>query len=130
MAAPRGTLLTIFAILFVLLGISNAMKPLEASEQQGFVLFGQRLSGTPNQIAGPLFALYLWGYALGIWRMRRWALPMGVAYAVYVVLNLALYTATSDEVPAWPFMLGYAVVAIGVSGGAAYLLWQRREELT
>lgn len=130
MAAPRGTLLTIFAILFVLLGVSNAMKPLEASEQQGFVLFGQRLSGTPNQIAGPLFALYLWVYALGIWRLRRWALPMGVAYALYVVLNLALYVATSSEVPEWPFMLGYAVVAIGVSSGAAYLLWKRRDTLT
>ena len=130
MAAQRGTALTIWAILFALLGISNALKPLEAVTRQGFVLLGRRLSGTPNQIAGPLFAIYLWGYAFGIWHLRRWALPMGVAYAVYVLLNLVLYVTTSSEVPAAPFMLVYAVVAIAGSSGGVYLLWKRRAELT
>jgi hypothetical protein len=129
MAAPRGPVLTTFAILFALLGVSNAMKPLEASETQGFVLLGHRLAGTPNLIAGPAFALYLWIYALGIWRMRRWALPLGVAYAAYVVVNLIAFIRVSGDVPPWPFMLGYAVIAICVSSGAAYLLWRRRDEL-
>jgi len=108
MAARRGTAITIYGVLFALLGVSNALKPLEASARQGFVLLGRRLSGTPNQIAGPLFAIYLWVYAFGIWRRRRWAVPMGIAYAAYVVLNLALYVATSSEVPAAPLMLVYA----------------------
>lgn len=130
MAAPRGTVLTVCAILFALLGVSNALKPLEASATQGFVLFGHRLSGTPNLIAGPLFALVLWTYAAGIWRTRRWALPLGIAYAAYVVVNLVLYTRASAEAPPALFMAGYVLVAVGVSSGAAYLLYRRRAELT
>lgn len=129
MAAPRGKALTVFAILFALLGISNALKPMEASATQGFVLFGHRLSGTPNLIAGPVFALLLWAYAAGIWMLRRWALPLGCAYAAYVLANLVAYMAVAPDAPPVLFMLLYAVVAIGVSSGAAYLLYQRRDEL-
>jgi hypothetical protein len=130
MAAPRGTVLTVCAILFALLGVSNALKPLEASATQGFVLFGQRLSGTPNLIAGPIFALLLWAYAAGIWRMRRWALPLGCAYAAYVIVNLVLYSRASTEAPPALFMLVYILIAVGTSSGAAYLLYRRRAELT
>lgn len=130
MAAPRGTVLTVCAILFALLGVSNALKPLEASATQGFVLFGQRLSGTPNLIAGPIFALLLWAYAAGIWRMRRWALPLGCVYAAYVIVNLVLYSRASTEAPPALFMLVYILIAVGTSSGAAYLLYRRRAELT
>lgn len=130
MTAPRGTFLTVCAILFALLGVSNALKPLEASATQGFVLFGQRLSGTPNLIAGPLFALLLWSYAAGIWRMRRWALPLGCVYAAYVILNLVLYSRASSEAPPAAFMLLYVLIAVGFSSGAAYALYRRRAELT
>jgi hypothetical protein len=129
MAASRGTVLTVCAILFALLGVSNALKPLEASATQGFVLFGHRLSGTPNLVAGPIFALLLWAYAAGIWRMRRYALPLGCAYAAYVIVNLVLYSRASAEAPPALFMLGYIVLAVGVSSGAAYLLYRRRAEL-
>ncbi|MBY0275608.1 hypothetical protein K2Z84_09710 [Candidatus Binatia bacterium] len=129
MAAPRGKALTVFAILFALLGISNALKPMEASTTQGFVLFGHRLSGTPNLIAGPAFAVLLWAYAAGIWTLRRWALPLGVAYAAYVIANLIAFVMVAPDAPPLLFMLLYAVVAIGVSSGAAYLLYQRRDEL-
>jgi hypothetical protein len=131
MAAPRGTALTIFAILFALLGVSNALKPLETSAQHGFVFFGQRLSGTPNLIAGPAFAILLWAYAFGIWRMRRWALPLGCAYAAYVIVNLALYSPGEGQAPSsTAFVLGYIAIAVGVSSGAAYLLYRRRDELS
>lgn len=130
MAAQRSTALTVFAILFAILGVSNALKPLGASESQGFVLFGERLSGTPNQIAGPLFAIYLWVYAFGIWRLRRWALPMGIAYAAYVIVNLVAFVIRDPNVPPMLQMLVYALVAIAGSSGAAYLLWQRRAELS
>lgn len=130
MAAPRGTILTVCAILFALLGVSNALKPLEASETQGFVLFGQRLSGTPNLIAGPIFALLLWAYAAGIWGMRRYALPLGCAYAAYVIVNLVLYSRASTDAPPALFMLVYILIAVGTSSGAAYLLYRRRGELT
>src|SRR5262249_22561619 len=71
----RGPLLTVFALLFGLLPISDLAKPLEASLggglRPGFVLLGHRLSGAANAVVGPLFGLYLLVYAAGIWRMRR-----------------------------------------------------------
>jgi len=36
---------------------------------------------------------------------------------------------TSPDVPPLAFLLGYAVIALGVSGGVAYLLYARRHEL-
>jgi len=132
--AQRGTALTVFAILFALLAISNLLKPFQlGGDQTGFVFFGQRLSGTANTIIGPLFGLFLAAYAFGIWTMRRWALPMGHAYATYVVLNLILYSFRGtypDTVSYKIFTVVYAAIAIGVSVGAAVLLTQRKAELT
>ena len=68
----RGRALTVFAALFIVLAVSNFLKPLQVGgEQTGFVLFGRRLSGTPNTIAGPLFGAYLLVYAIGILGMKR-----------------------------------------------------------
>lgn len=129
----RGPALSTFAVLFALLAVSNLLKPVLADNQTGFVFFGQRLTGTANAIAGPLFGIYLLVYALGIWRMRRFAIPMGHAYALYVVLNLLLYTAKNPRPPGagyMIFMAAYVLVAIGVSVGAAVLLTRRKAELT
>jgi hypothetical protein len=129
----RDRVLTVFAVLFAVLAVSNLLKPLEIGATTGFVLLGRRLSGTPNAIAGPLFGLYLLVYAAGIWRLRRHALPMAWAYAGYVVLNLILFR-VHEGPPPTPgyglFTLVYGVVAIGVSAGAAVLLSRRRTELT
>jgi hypothetical protein len=121
----------VLAVLFALLAISNATKPLEMSGEVGFVLFGQRLKGTANAVAAPLFALYLAVYAYGLWNKRRFALPMGIAYAVYVVLNLVLFSMRMPESAqgSMAFSLTYTIVAVGVSSGAAYLLVRRRDEL-
>ena len=49
----RGTLLSIFTILFAVLAVSNLLKPLQPlGDETGFVLFGTRLTGTANLIAG------------------------------------------------------------------------------
>ncbi len=121
--SQRPRLLTAFAVAFALLGISNLLKPLELSGEHGFVLLGRRLQGTPNLVAGPAFGLVLLVYAYGIWRMRRWALGLGVAYATYVVANLALFAVhAGDAAPPLAFRVAYAAGAIGVSSGAAYLL--------
>lgn len=130
--ASRGTALTVFAVLFGVLAVSNLLKPLQIGSQTGFVLLGKRLSGFPNVIFGPLFGLYLAAYATGIWGMRRRALPMGIAYAVYVVVNLILFTVRTPQPPGTGsliFGLVYMTVAIGVSSGAAWLLWRRQNEL-
>jgi len=129
----RGPLLTVFALLFGLLAISNFSKPLAGKPGEvGFVFFGERLAGTPNAIIGPLFGLYLLLYAVGIWRMRRYALPMGIAYAAYVIVNLVLFNVRDPHANKDGLLFGvaYSVVAIGVSSGAAYLLTRRRAALT
>lgn len=122
----RPQALTVCAILFGLLAVSNLLKPLQlGGDHTGFVLFGERLSGTANAIAGPAFALYLAAYAAAIWRMRPIALPMGTAYAAYVVVNLVLFVVRTPQPPgmgARLFGLVYSVVAIGVSAGAVVLL--------
>jgi hypothetical protein len=129
----RGTALTILAVLFTLLAISNLSKPLQLNSEQGFVLFGERLSGTANAIAGPLFGVLLLVYAAGIWGLRRWALPLGAAYALYVTANLVLFWLRAPPRPDMPgygvFVVGYAVVALGCAWGAVHLLRQRRAAL-
>jgi len=132
----RGLLVTVLALLFGLLAFSDLTKPLQASLgaglRPGFVLFGHRLSGTGNAVVGPLFGLYLLVYAAGIWRMRRWALPVGTVYAVYVIVNLTLFMVRDPEPMREGVLFGaiYAVVAIGVSWGAVWVLSQRRAALT
>jgi len=134
MARPdRGPLLSVFALLFGLLAVSNFMKPLAGKPGEvGFVFFGQRLAGTPNAIICPLFGLFLLVYAVGVWRMRRYALPMGIAYAAYVIVNLVLFNVRDPNPNRQGLLFGvlYSLVAIGVSGGAAYLLARRRATLT
>jgi hypothetical protein len=129
---PERTL-RVFAIAFALLAISNLLKPLELGETTGFVFFGQRLSGTPNLIAGVLFGIYLLVYAWGIWRMKRFVVGMAHAYAVYVVLNLLLYWSKNPMPPgigAQIFGFVYMFVALGVSGGAAFLLTKHKALLS
>ena len=64
--------------------------------------------------------------------MRRWALPIGVVYAIYVIVNLTLFTFRDPEPMHEGVLFGviYAVVAVGVSWGAVWLLSQRRAALT
>lgn len=129
MTAPR--LLNAFAFLFCLLAISNLLKPLQLADNVGFVLLGQRLTGTANQVAGPIFGLYLATYAAGIFRRRAYALPMGIGYAAYVVANLVMWMTTSEHAGegGLAFAVVYALIAIGVSSGAALLLQRNKEHL-
>ena len=133
MATPcRGRGLAVAAVLFALLAVSNLMKPLEMSADQGFVFFGHRLRGAANALAGPLFGAYLLVYASGIWSMRRFALPMGVLYAAYVIVNLVAFRLWGPIEPGVGdavFGLVYAAIAIGVSSGTAWVLARRRAEL-
>ena len=132
--AERGRALTIFAILFGILAISNFLKPFQfGGEQTGFVFLGSRQSGVANTVLGPLFGLFLAVYAYAIWNMRRFAIPLAHAYALYVILNLFLFSmrnTTPDTVGYKIFGAVYSAIAIGVSLGAAVLLTRRKAELT
>ena len=129
--AERGNVLTVFAILFTILAVSNLLKPLQLHESTGFVLFGSRLSGMPNAIAGILAGLYLLVYAYGIWHMKRFVVGMAHAYALYVIVNLLLFMYSEDQGAdqLGLFYLLYSVVAVGVSLGSAILLTKRKAEL-
>ena len=133
MTRQRGTALTVAAVLFGLLAVSNLLKPLEHLPVARLrLLRAPAAAAIANAIAGPLFGLYLAAYAAGIWGLRRWALPMGVAYAGYVIANLLAFWAWGpvEQGPgARLFGLAYMIVAIGVSAGTAWLLPQRRADL-
>jgi hypothetical protein len=128
----RGPMLTTFAVLFAILALSNLLKPLHLDPNAGFVFFGTKTHGIENAILGPSFGVLLLAYAIGIWRMRRWVMPIAYAYAVYVILNIFLYTirnSGSTGKPSVFVMILYTAIAIGVSTGSAVLLHRRRHEL-
>ena len=136
MSTPtRGPWLTTAAVLFGILALSNLLKPLQiGGGETGFVFLGQRLSGTANQILGPLFGIFLAIYAAGIWGMRRYAVMMGLLYASYVLVNLVLFPFRTPPPPGaglgWQiFGLVYSVIAIGVSVGTWRMLAARQAEL-
>jgi hypothetical protein len=129
----RGRALSMFAVLFVFLAISDFLKPFRfEGSDTGFVFFGQRLTGTANAVVGPLFGIYLLVYASAIWRMKRYVLTMAYAYAAYVFINLILFNLRNAVPPGVGYLIFgvvYSIIAIGVSSGAAYLLSNRKATL-
>ena len=132
--ARQQQVFTIFTVLFGLLAISNLLKPFRlGSDETGFVFLGERLSGMANTIMGPLFGLFLAVYAFGIWRRKRFAMPMSHAYATYVILNLILYQVKNVTPPGVGYVIFgivYSLIAIGVSLGAAIFLTKNKALLS
>jgi hypothetical protein len=130
MGRRRGWFLTVAAVLFFLLALSNFLKPVMADAHTGFVFFGHRLSGMPNAILGPAFGILLVVYGITIWQMRRLALPLGWVYAAYVVANGILFSMyTTDPPPSPAFMVATVVLGLGVPIGSAILLTTKRAQL-
>jgi hypothetical protein len=128
----RGVMLTIVAIGLALMAVSNFSKPFKMSPNVGFVFLGMKLSGTANTIIGPLFGLMLAMLAYGIFAMRKFALPLAYFYAAYVIVNLALFTIRangSTGLPPLAGWIGYIIVAVGFSSGAAVMLNRRKADL-
>ena len=130
----RDRVLTALAVLMGIMAISNLFKPIAQTmspdSSAGFVFFGNRLHGVANAIIGPLFGCFLATYAYGVWTMQRWVIPIALAYAAYVPVNLVLFA--MDPPPGSGgavFGAIYAIVAIGVSGGGAWYLYTRRNQL-
>ena len=126
----RGTWLTICAVCFALLAVSDLLKPLHLGGQS-FVFFGSPLQGTANAIIGPLFGIFLAVYSYGIWTMRRFAMAMGHAYATYVIVNMTLWLLNDPDTSAGHLFasLASSVVGVGVALGAAVSLTKRKAEL-
>ncbi|MGC2277752.1 MAG: hypothetical protein WA571_17200 [Candidatus Binatus sp.] len=126
----RGTALTVLAILFAILAVSDILKPLRLEgPTTGLVFFGKRLSGAPNAILGPILGIVLLIYAAGIWRMSRYALYLGYAYAIYVTINLILFSARNPSLTSRSemiFGIVYIVFALALSWGTPVLLSRRQ----
>ena len=130
----RGGFLTTMAILLVVLAIEDVLKPFHLEgPTTGLVFFGRRLSGMPDAILGPLLGIFLLIYAAGIWRMRRYALYLGFAYAIYVTINIVLFTATNPmptQRPDQIFGIVYSVLAITFSWATAIALNRHKADLS
>src|SRR5258708_40221004 len=106
----RGATLTIFAVLFALVAISNFLKPFHLFPNDGFVFLGTKLTGAANAVMGPLFGIVILVGAYGIWAMRKFALPIAYLFVLSVMLNMLLYTVKSGA--ARPLPIANVVVGI------------------
>jgi hypothetical protein len=115
-------LLRVCAVLIGLRALTNVFKPFGAGS--GLVFFGALLTGWANTVVAPLLGVFMLVYAYGLWNVRRFALPMGIAYGIFVVLNLALFPLVHGLAGNLP-PLGYvafAAVGAGITWGAVWLL--------
>ena len=130
----RGTFLTVIAVLFVVLAISDFTKALQYANNPavgGLVVFGHKFEGIAiNLVLGPLFGMVLLIYAYGIWKMRAWVLPLSLVYAFYVPYNLVLFWFTHTTGPrSIGFIVFYLAIALTGSVGTALYLAYHRERL-
>lgn len=132
----RGAFLTVMAVLFAVLAVSNATKALQHLQDPkvlGIVIFGVRFeSVASNAILGPLMGLVLAAYSYGLWKLRPWVAPLSIVYAFYVPVNLVLfwYFQTGPDIPPLGFMLTYLAVSLSGSIGTALYLAYHRDKLT
>ena len=143
MQTKRGGLLTTMAILLALVAIEDVLKPFGRQGpttpasflpriQPGIVVLGVRHTGSEAAILGPLVAAVLVLYAIGIWRMKRYAVTVAWIYAVYVIFNLMLFTIRNPPPPTQGemiFGIVYSIVAIVLTVGTAFALTRRRTDL-
>jgi hypothetical protein len=135
--AGAGTTRRIFpstmAVLIAVLALSDFTKPLQYMNDptKGLVLFGNRMAtvGT-NAVLGPAFGLLLVCYSYGLWRMRRWVLPLASAYAFYVPVNLVLFWFLYvGPRPSVRFIVIYLAIALTGSVGTALYLAYHHDRL-
>jgi hypothetical protein len=128
----RGPFLTVMAVLFGLLSLSNftkAFQHLRDPSHLGIVLFGVRFeSFFANLVLGGLMGVVLAAYAAGVWRLQRWVIALSIAYAFWVPVNLVLFwffqTGPNDHsVVGILFYLAFAFT--GSIGTALYLAYHR-----
>ena len=76
-------------------------------------------------VAAPLFGVAMVAYAIGLWRGRRWALPVAVAYALWATANILLFPLHESLPPALPPWT-YALFAVPGLVGAWLAVWLLR----
>jgi hypothetical protein len=130
----RGMFLTAMAILLGILALSDATKALQRMRGPvgGLVVLGHKIESIGvNAIAGPLFAIFLAIYVYGIWKMKRWVLPIADLYAFYVPVNLVLFWFIHLSArPSVGFIVVYLIFALTGSVGTALYLNRHHARLT
>lgn len=131
----RGKFLSTFAVLLAVLALSNFTKPFQnmADPTKGLVVFGVRFETVgANVVLGPLFGAILAAYAYGIWRLKAWVLPLAIAYAFYVPVNLVVFWFLHGAGPHMPVigLLVYLAVAFTGSIGTALYLAYHHDRLS
>ena len=123
------TTLRVLAVLIGLRALTDVFKPFGAGS--GLVFFGAFLTGAPEALLGPLVGLYMLVYAYGMWAMRRFALPMGTAYAIYVLINIVLFPILHDLPQGMnaSAYAAFAVIGVGLTWLAVGLLVHHRRQL-
>jgi len=128
----RGILLTIFATLFAVAAVQDLLKPFHLEgPNTGLVFFGIRLGGTANVVMSIVLAIFLVSDAVGVWRMNRYALPLGLFYAVYVLINLVVFSVKYSDQDNGPlaFLIVFIAGAVAIPWGAVLILWRHRAQL-
>ena len=129
----RGVFLTVIAVLLAILALSDFTKTLQhmRNPDLGLVVLGHRFTAIPaNVLVGTLFGLMLATYSYGIWNLRRWVLPLSIAYAFYVPVNEVLFWSLhNNRPPAVGFIVFYLAVSLTGSIGTAIYLSYHRERL-
>lgn len=131
--SKRGTVLTILSLLFILVAIEDLLKPFHLEgPTTGFVFFGTRTHGIENTILGPLFGIFLLVYAIGILRMKKYSLTFAFIYAIYVILNLVLFSVNPPpgNQGSMAFLIAFLIIAIAIPWITAIMLWRRRDALS
>lgn len=138
------TFVRICAVLIGLRSLSNFAKPMQGPEAI-LVFFGQVLHGA--EVVAPAILLGLWMLltAAAMWRPEPYAWPMITGYALFVILNLILWTVNNplelqrvggllssatdpmdQQIYGLMGMILYSAIAIGMTAGPAWVLWRRR----
>jgi hypothetical protein len=131
----RGPFLTGMVVLFGLLTLSNCTKAwqhLQDPKVLGIVILGIRFETFGANLAlGWAMGLVTGAYAYGLWTLRRWLIPLSIAWAFWVPVNLVLfwYRQTDPNIPPVAGILGYLAIALGGSIGTALYLAYHRERL-
>lgn len=131
----RGMFLTVMAVLFAVLAVSDLTKALQHlldPEHLGVVIFGVRFeSPLANLVLGATVATLLASYSYSLWRLHPMIVPLSIGYAFYVPTNLVLFwfRQTGDPQVSVVFILLYLAVALPGSIGTALYIAYHRDEL-
>jgi len=141
----RGGFLTAMAFLLALAGSVDLLKaftkPAPPGQKMmgmdapatGIMFLGVLHTGPSATILGVLLAAILFFYAIGIWRMKRYAMTLAWIYAAYVILNVTLFAIRNPAPPtqgARIFAVVYLIGAIVLTVGTAGVLTRRRSDLS